>query len=118
MTATTATKATTKPEPAEEPRKYATELTSIEMTESLTGYDELKIEAKLGKPVEDIQGNYTLIRAMAAIHLMRGGTKEGIAWGKAMDMPASELKRYFTPIPKTEEMDPGASEPGKDAPTS
>lgn len=118
MTATTATKATTKPDPAEvEPTKYVTELTILEMSESLTGYDELKIEVKLEKPVEAIEGNYTLIRALAAIHMIRGGAKEGIAWGKVMNMPASEIKRYFSP--KTDdEMDPGASGSGKDAPTS
>lgn len=85
--------ATKKPTP--EP---VADVTIDEITDSITGYDEIAIEDQLKLTFAELaqaRNHFKWYRAHIAIYLVRKGTKAGVAWKTAMSMPQVELQTYF-----------------------
>lgn len=93
------------------------DITIEEMTESLTGFDELAIAKHFGmewmalgeaKPT-------SLSRALVFVHLRREGKKDGDAYQGAMSMTLREASEYFADAEDDVDPDDPTSESGKDS---
>lgn len=76
-----------------------TELTAEEVTESLTGFDEIAIEKMFGGFDPYTGGEkkpMTLMRSLIFVMQRRGGDKDPAAKAYAMALPVSEVNGYFT----------------------
>lgn len=75
-------------------------LTVTEMTESLTGFDEIAISKQFGKEVADLSGTM-VTRAMVCIALSReNGHDIKAAYNASMSMPLKEIMAFFAPEPE------------------
>lgn len=91
-----------------------TELTAIELVESLTGYDEDAIVERFGKQLEQLE-NAPWSRALIFIaERRREGVKDAAAFATAKAMKRSEINAYFTPDADEPVPDEPVSESGND----
>lgn len=90
-----------------------TEITTEEMFESLTGFDEIAISNHFGGEVMDLSENkpMTFIRALVFVQERRNGSKDSDAKQKAMELTVKEITNYFTeddePMPEEPVTDSG-----------
>lgn len=104
---------TTKPNDAPAP---VCELTSEEMVESLTGYEEIAIAKAFGSEVFDLAEHrpMTFLRACVFAHERRTGKNDADAKKAAMDLSIKATQEYFTEEPDEVMPDEPASAVGKD----
>ena len=90
---------------------HQTDVTLSEISESLTGFEELDIEKAFGRTYAQIAAddNFTMFgRALIAVHLSRTQSIPYTeAYDQAMRMPIRDLDDYFAP---DEELDPDEPE--------
>lgn len=91
------------------------EMTVEEMTNSLTGFDEVAIRKHMGfDPYADAESRpMDLMRALVLVAERRRGITDKAAYQAAMEMPISEVSDYFTDDDETDPEDP-VTEPGKE----
>lgn len=82
-------------------------VTSEELFESLTGFDEIAISQQFGSTPTDLPGTL-LARALIFIAQRREGVSDSEAYQSAMSLPTGELTAIFTPE--------GDEESGKESP--
>jgi hypothetical protein len=88
-----------------------------EITDSITGYDEIAIEDNLKLTFIELamkRNHMKWVRAHIAIYLFHKGEKAAVAWRTAMTMPQKELQTFFPsdgdPDDVTDESDAGKGE--------
>jgi hypothetical protein len=90
-------------------------LTAEEMTESLTGFDEIAVEKHLDLRIyaDAEREPVKVLRALVFVHRRREGDDDAAAKQYAMDLPLKALQDYFA---EDEEVFPDApeTESGKD----
>lgn len=92
------------------------EISMDEVTESITGYDEIAIEENLKITFIELaikRNHMKWVRAHVAIYLFHKGEKAAAAWKTAMSMPQKELQTFFPPTGDPEDIT-DESESGKD----
>lgn len=91
--------------------------TITEISESLTGYDEIAIESNFGLNVYggDEGKSMVLMRAMAFVHFLREGMKNSEAKNAAMSLTAKQVSEFFAEEPDEVMPDQPVTEPGKDS---
>lgn len=82
-------------------------LTVTEMTESLTGFDEIAIQRQFGKELADLSGTM-ISRAMVCIAISRAnGHDIKAAYNESMGMTLKTMQDFFAP--EVEAVDSGNS---------
>lgn len=86
-----------------------------EVTESLTGFDEIAIEQAFGAGIGDLLENKatTAARALLFVLRRRDGLKDGEARKVVMEMRLGDVQDYFDTGDEHEDEDSPVSEPGK-----
>lgn len=86
------------------------QLSSGEVTDTLTGFDELAIAKRFGAPVEELAATSDMrfLRSLLFIVEKRNSGDEGKAYDAAMSMPFGELRARF----KIDDTEPGVELPG------
>jgi hypothetical protein len=95
-----------------------TTTTLDEITDSLTGHDELNVHTAFGADVADlVQTRKTIfMRAMIAVHYNReGGDAFPLAYRKAMDLTMKDVIGFFSEQADDFDPDQPDSDAGKDA---
>lgn len=93
-------------------------ITVEEMSESLTGYDEIAISRSFDglNPYTDAERNpITVQRALVFVHQRRGGKSDPEAREAAMAMPLRQIMDYFATDDEVDPTDP-VTAAGKDEP--
>jgi hypothetical protein len=91
-------------------------MTFEEMSESVTGFDEIAVEKIMGMDMytEAEAKPVLLLRSLVFIHIRRSGISDPDARKQVMEMPLGDVNDYFAS--KEEDVDPDEpdSESGKD----
>lgn len=95
------------------PTKPKPELTSTDVLESLTGFDELAIAQAFGKPLEELINTTSMFgRALVFALKRREGMKDPEARKHVMELRIGEIDAHFKPDPENDGELPGSE--GKD----
>lgn len=86
-------------------------LTMSEAVKSLTGFDEIAVEARFRREFVEL-GKTMTVRAVAFVLHRRGGMTDGDAYQAAMSAPLSALNDLFAPEPDD---DAAGGEPSPEA---
>lgn len=87
--------------PEEAAVTYVCDLPPSRMLMSLTGFDEIAIAVRFGQKIGELREDaVTAGRAMAFVHMRRGGAKDAEAYEQAMNMTMREVVDYFAPEPR------------------
>lgn len=80
------------------PAEPVATITAEEVTESITGFDEIAIAANLKMTIVELvapRHRYAWTRALIATYLTHTGTKPTVAWKTAMELTIVEVQSYF-----------------------
>lgn len=95
-----------------------TELTALEVQNSLNGFDEIAIEKHMGTDlVEMVNANKmsTFMRSLIFVHLRHQGLSDVDAKQGAMEVTLGDLESYFADEPEEIFEDEPESDPGKES---
>lgn len=77
------------------------EITALEMVESLTGYEEIAVERAFGRTVatltQDKALRLTMARMLVFAHYRRDGMKDPAAKEAALQLTIKEVNEFFVP---------------------
>lgn len=67
-----------------------------ELSQSLTGFDQVAIRLRFGTRLEDLmEDTMTFMYALYFVHLRRQGAKDADAYSQAMSLPLSQISEVF-----------------------
>lgn len=82
-----------------------------ELSQSLTGFDQVAIRLRFGTRLEDLmEDTMTFMYALYFVHLRRQGAKDADAYSEAMSLPLSAISEVFKGAESDEDEGPTAVE--------
>lgn len=79
----------------------------LDTIRSMTGFDEIAVEQRFHKNIQDIESESMMARALIFVLERRNGKDDKTAYGEAMRLTVGDLQSYFEKEDDEEELNEG-----------